>query len=119
MAEDRSPTTLPKPARSGAPRRFHAYGVGMAKSGTHSLAAVFQNYRAMHEPQHEQMLHAILAADQGSFSADERIEFLTGRDRKLQLEIDVSQLNYFFLPELVALFPAAMFILTMRDCDPW
>jgi len=91
----------------------------MAKSGTHSLAAIFQNYRAMHEPQHQQMLRAILAADQGALSQNDRVAFLTSRDRALQLEIDVSQLNYFFLAELVASFPDARFILTIRDCYSW
>ena len=91
----------------------------MAKSGTHSLVAIFQKYRAMHEPQHQEMLRAILADDKGALSQDDKIAFLSSRDRQLRLELDVSQLNYFFLVELVASFPDARFILTIRDCYSW
>jgi Sulfotransferase domain len=114
-----SPRSLEEAHEALSPRRFHAFGVGMAKSGTHSLAAIFQNYRAMHEPQHEQMLKAILAADQGAFGPEERQQFLRQRDRELALEMDVSQLNHFFLPELLSLFPDAKFVLTIRDCYSW
>jgi hypothetical protein len=116
MTKEASTMLLEEDREAVRPRRFHAFGVGMAKSGTHSLAAIFQNYRARHEPQHEYMLKAIL---QRTFGPEERQQFLQHRDRELMLEMNVSQLNYFFLPELLRLVPSAKFVLTIRDCYSW
>jgi hypothetical protein len=101
------------------PRRFHAYGVGTAKSGTHSLAAIFGAHRSAHEPDSRKTINAILKLDRGA-SADGAIErYLVRRDKKLQLEMDSSQLNYFFSTHLARLFPQAKFVLTIRDCYTW
>jgi hypothetical protein len=119
MMQELEGTRLRELDLSHPTRQCHAYGVGMAKSGTHSLAAIFQQYRALHEPQPEQMIRAILAAASGALTPEKQVAFLVQRERDLQLEIDVSQLNYFFIVELVNLFPGAKFILTVRDCYSW
>jgi Sulfotransferase domain len=119
MKQELEETRLGGLDRSYPIRQCHAYGVGMAKSGTHSVAAIFRQYRALHEPQPEQMIDAILAAASGALTPEQQDAFLVRRDRDLQLEIDVSQLNYFFIVELVNLFPSAKFILTVRDCYSW
>src|SRR5262245_45459608 len=50
------------------PRRFHAFGVGMPKTGTHSLAAVFERYRALHEPERIHFMQLIMARTNGEWS---------------------------------------------------
>ena len=101
------------------PRRFRAYGVGMTKTGTHSLAAIFSRFRSAHEARHEAMLAAILDRASNHITAEQQASFLEERDRSLDLEMDVSQLNYFVLENLLALFADAKFILTIRDCYTW
>lgn len=40
------------------PQKFRAYCVGTAKSGTHSVSAIFEkNYRASHEPEGAQLIY--------------------------------------------------------------
>jgi len=100
------------------PRRFHAYGVGTAKSGTSSLAAMFsEHYRSAHEPDPQPLFAhaaAIVRDDWATATFPVR-----RRDRKLRLEMDSSQLNFIVLTELVREFPDAKFVLTMRDCFGW
>ena len=102
------------------PRRFHAFGVGMAKTGTHSLAAMFRaHYRCAHEPEEYALTRQILdrAAGRSSAAAVER--YLVEADRRLKLELNVSLLNYFVLPSLLELFGEARFILTVRPPLEW
>lgn len=101
-------------------RRTRLYCVGTAKSGTSSIGACLRNgVRSAHEPESEQTIDAILAVSNGDMSRKALREFLIERDQRLGLEVDSSQLNYFVLDELIALFPDALFILTIRDPYSW
>jgi hypothetical protein len=96
------------------------YGVGTAKSGTHSIAALFEtNYRARHEADHEELIDVILRKQSGAAPRRQVLSELAERERCLSLDADVSQLNMFIVHELLALSPRARFILTIRDCFSW
>jgi protoheme ferro-lyase len=102
------------------PRRFQAYCLGTAKSGTPSIAEIFNpNYRALHEPESEELIAKVLAAQNSQQSKSALLEYVKRRDRNMRLELDSSQLNYFLLDSLVSEFPNAKFILTIRDCYSW
>jgi len=102
------------------PRRLVAFGVGMAKSGTHSLAALFEkNYRARHEADCTRLIDAILERAAGRCSDADVRAYLRRRDARWWLEVDSSQLNFFILDDLIDMFRQARFILTMRDCVSW
>lgn len=102
------------------PRRFHAYGVGSPKSGTHSLEAVFsRHYRTWHEPERERFMRIITARADGDMSTDEAREQVRRLDRSKWLELNSSWLNFFLLDLLLELHPQAKFILTIRDCYSW
>ena len=102
------------------PRRFHAYCVGSVKSGTHSIAAMFgANYRAAHEPESAEFIETILSASQGTLTESECRQFLIQRDLRLWLELEASHLLGYLLPEVLAAFPDARYILTIRDCYSW
>jgi len=108
------------PASLRPPRRTHLYCVGTAKSGTNSIEALFGNtLRARHEAESEQAIETILKLDAGEISDTDLRQYLRRRDRRLSLEIDSSQLNYFFLEALLDLFPESRFILTLRDPYSW
>ena len=99
-----------------ASRRFHAMCVGTAKSGTHSMAAIFgREYASAHEPEHRLMIDTILAREAGDLTDRQLADLLQHRDRRMNLEMDSSQLNGHLIDILVNLFPAAKFVLTIRD----
>lgn len=101
------------------PRRFHAFGIGIGKTGTHSLAGIFQTrYRAAHQPQ-SQLTQDWIHSYQTSSDTLPTRAFLLQRDRALWLELEASTYLTEILPELVVLFPNAKFILTLRDCYTW
>jgi len=100
-----------------ANRRFRAYCVGTAKSGTHSLAAIFaRSYLAEHEARHRPMIQAVLDRMSGAMSDSQAETFIRQRDADVVLEMDSSQLNGPFVDVIARLFPEAKFILSMRDC---
>jgi hypothetical protein len=102
------------------PRRFHAFCVGQAKSGTGSLWCVFRDrFRAAHEPEHSALLAKILEERRGVVGRDKMAAWLRQRSEHLQLELDISWFNYFVIDHLVAEFPAARFIVLVRDVYSW
>jgi hypothetical protein len=102
------------------PRRFHAFGVGMAKSGTHSLSALFErHHRSAHEPEELLLIERILGMANGNTSIEEAEHYLIASDKRLKLEMNSSSLNYFVLPSLVKLFGEARFIVTVRPPLQW
>lgn len=101
-------------------RRFHAYSVGGPKTGTTSVGALFTGrFRAAHEPLHAGTTEHVLAALTGSVARDDLARYLRWRDRELFLELESSHLVAAFVDLLVELFPAAKFILTVRDPRSW
>lgn len=102
------------------PRKTHIYGTGTAKSGTHSIGAILDNQLyAAHEPEGQEVIDIILTVAAGHVDDSELGRYLLKRDRRLWLDIDSSQLNFFILSKLVELFPDAKFILTIRDPYSW
>lgn len=48
------------------PRRFHAYGVGMGKTGTVTLHIMFsKHYRTAHEPEQRFLVNKIVVLSKG------------------------------------------------------
>jgi hypothetical protein len=101
------------------PRRFHAFGVALPKTGTHSLAAVFSRYRAWHEPDRDYYAQIVVGRTTGELSDSATLDLLRQLDRRWWLELNSSWLNYFFLDLLLAEYPQAKFVLTIRDCYSW
>jgi hypothetical protein len=101
-------------------QRNRLYGVGTAKSGTHSIAAMFAApVRARHEPDAPVAIRKILDRLSGRIRDAEFRRWVRARDGELNLDVDSSQLNFFLLDVLLEEFPAARFVLTIRDCYSW
>lgn len=99
--------------------RLRVYCIGAPKTGTTTLARLFQpQFRATHEAEASLMLAKLLqymnTQDSGPL-----LRYLRHRDRRLGLEMDSSHLYYPILKLLVAEFADAKFILTIRDCYSW
>ena len=101
-------------------RAFHAYCIGTSKSGTHSIAGLFQPlYKAAHEPEDYESIQLLLATQKGALDKMQLKEQLTKRDQRLGLELESSNFLSFFVESLVDQFPEAKFILTIRDAYSW
>ena len=75
--------------------------------------------RTGHEAQAGPLILKIIGAAEGKISHKELSRWVRDRDRELALEGDSSQLNFFLLDILVAEFPDARFVLTIRDAYSW
>lgn len=101
-------------------RRTHVYGVGMAKSGTHSIAGLFRpTYRSMHEPEARRFLRLLIGRADGTVADDELRSYVERKGRRLRLEVDSSSLNGAVANLLVQTHPAAHFVLTVRNPSDW
>ncbi len=91
--------------------RFRAFGGRLRQDG-HELAGVdvrAQFYRSAHEPEKHALLALILDRD-AQFAAAVRSLL-----DPLDLEMNASQLNGYIVDTLVALYPEAKFVLTLRE----
>ena len=77
------------------------------------------NHRAAHEPAREELLKMILRESRGDISSQGFREYLIERDARLDLEYDISWANQFVVGHLLSAFPAAKFIVLIRDCNSW
>lgn len=102
------------------PRSFHAFCLGAAKSGTQSVAAMFRTkYRASHEPTFLELIRLMNGRDRGDVGEEDVRSFLRQRDRVFRLEMESSHPIAYFSDELACEFPAAKFIVTVRQPKAW
>jgi hypothetical protein len=102
------------------PRRFQAYCVGPAKSGTTSIGGMFETrYRSGHELHLQEVIEMIVLRMAGRLSPEAAMRRLRKRDRELRLEMDSFNQLAFFAEDLASAFPGALFLLTVRDPRPW
>jgi hypothetical protein len=103
-----------------APRRFHGYCVGAGKTGTHSMAGIFEkHFVSAHEPASEDLVANILQFKKGKLSKYQMLTFLRKRDEQLCLEMESNGTLAIVQDLLVECFPQSKFILTIRDCYSW
>lgn len=93
--------------------RTRIFGLGLPKSGTHSLAAVFRNagVPTLHEPG----IETLAAAHQESHAYVEQVLC----DQASQCEVNVSSINGELVDPLYRLFPEARYVLMLRPLPDW
>lgn len=102
------------------PRKFHAYAVGLPRTGTHSLAYIFErHYRSLHEPEKAYVGDLIYAYEIEKMSESALTDTFAKRDGVLWLEMEASHLMTPFVSVLARQFPEAKFILLLRDAYSW
>ena len=100
-------------------RRFQAYNVGLPKTGTASIAALFGQYRSAHEFMFLETVAKIASWKDGLVSTESFKISILERDRSGCLEMDSASFNHHYLQILAIAFPEAKFIFTIRDCYSW
>lgn len=106
--------------RRSARRQTRLYCIGAPRSGTHSIAAIFdRSIRSCHEPGFRSATAMVLAHHRGEVSFDGLRAFVRRRDERLRLDVDSSHVNVFLAEVLLAEFADARFLLTIRDCFSW
>ncbi|MGD1921619.1 MAG: sulfotransferase [Pleurocapsa sp.] len=101
-------------------RRFQIFCVGLPRSGTHSLAHLFEPfYAAKHEPLKQLTVANIIDWTNGKHSDFKMRSILANRDKYLKLELESSHFLHHVIELLVDIFPKAKFILTIREPVSW
>ena len=104
-------------------RRFDVCCCGLSKTGTHSMAGIFENYRSAHHPDADTRLPLAIGYLKGEVDAVAAERTLRSRDRQLDLEMESSSLAGILIEPLVNACPRKRFILTIRGlyawCDSW
>ena len=101
------------------PRRFHLIGVGLPKTGTTSLAYLFQPFRWGAEFLFAESIERLIAWRGGGLDRDGIRRWLALRAEAGALELDSASFNHYFLDILIELHPAARFVYTRRDAVSW
>ncbi len=111
---------MPEFNRSAASaRRFRSYNIGIAKTGTNSIAAIFGQYRAGHEFMFQETVEQIAAWQEGLISLESFKAYVLYRDQQGGLEMDSATFNHHYLDILIQEFSEAKFIFTVLDCYSW
>lgn len=101
------------------PPEFKAYCVGLAKTGTTSIAGIFNSYPSQHEYLNGKTGRMFRKYKKGKITKEKFREFVIWRDANAYCAMDSSSLNHLYVDVLAEEFPSAKFIFTIRDCYSW
>lgn len=105
---------------SGRTAPLRALGVGAAKTGTHSLAAVLRGaVDAQHEIGATRAPELALSYRAGGIDQAELLWRVAQIEAETGAEVSVSQINGFLIEEMVQLHPRALYLMTVRDAGSW
>lgn len=102
------------------PRNLLAFCIGAPKSGTTSIAGVFEsNFRAGHELEREDLIRTIHRHYRREIGDEEYITELKRRDIRVWLEFEATCFLGYRPDLLYRAFPNAKYILTIREPLSW
>ena len=99
--------------------RFHAYGVGLPKTGTTSLSAMLTNYRSGHEAWLDFLAEPAVARVRGEIDDETFWETVRNRFVPLRAEMDCVTCHHLYVDVLQEKYPKAKFVVTYRDVRSW
>ena len=98
--------------------KMHIYCIGAPKTGTKSIASVFEDrWRSAHEPQPVESIEFAVAFRPGEIERREALELLDLRDRILGLDCEAAFCLVNVAPLLVEAFPDSRFLFPTRHPD--
>ena len=99
--------------------RFHAYCVGLPKTGSSSLASVFSGYRTRHEWAMLELIEWGTARRDGRISDAQFWEQAGTRLHPTVLELDVATSHHLYADALANRYEHARFVHVIRDARSW
>jgi hypothetical protein len=99
--------------------RFQAYTVGLPKTGSTSIAAIFVRFRSGHEFGMARVAPAALARSVGSIDDSTFLELTRPRLTEPTFEMDAATFHHLYADLLAELHPQALFIHPVRDAKSW
>lgn len=99
--------------------RFHAYAVGLPKTGTTSLSRMMTNYRTGHEVWLDFLAEAAVARLRGEIDNDTFWETVQRRFVPLRAEMDAVTCHHMYVDILEQKYPKAQYVATYRDVHSW
>ncbi|MEO0759415.1 MAG: sulfotransferase [Cyanobacteria bacterium J06648_16] len=113
-------SVLPAALPAAKSRHFQAYCIGTPRSGTHSLAHMFQrHYNSAHEPAGGYIIYHLLKWMSQQYSYSDIKNVVRWRDKKLSLDLEAAHYLHHIADVLADSFPQAKFIFTVRDPLSW
>ena len=101
-------------------RKCRLYGVGLDKTGTTSVAGMFnRTVVTRHEPMQSEMQQAMLDLRKGRIGRADLRALVLRRDKEYCADVNSAGINARFVDILLEEFPDALFLLTMRDPYSW
>lgn len=101
-------------------RRIHVFCLGAAKTGTTSIAQIYNRVlRTAHEPEVLETTDLVMNSISTRITEMQCKELIKNRDRRLNLELESSHPLGYLSPFLVEIFPEAKFIITIREPRSW
>jgi hypothetical protein len=99
--------------------RFQAFTVGLPKTGSTSIAALFARFRCGHEFDMAKVAPTALARAGGSIDDATFLESTGTRLTEPRFEMDSATFHHLYADILVGLHPQALFIQPVRDARSW
>ena len=101
-------------------RKCRLYGVGLGKTGTVSVARMFnRTVVTRHEPMKLKMVQALRDLRIGRIDRADLRALVLRRDKEHCADVNSGEVNGSFVDILLEEFPDALFLLTMRDPYSW
>jgi Sulfotransferase domain len=96
------------------------FGVGAAKSGSHSLAGMFSSaIRVAHEPRSEAFVALALDHADGRLPDDELTRQVHDLIVDERAQLNVAAINGYLITSVFQAFPHSKYVLTVRDPGSW
>ena len=100
-------------------RALHLINLSLPKTGSATLARMFDRHRSVHELWYGRSVDALLDREEGSRTDDDLDDFLLTRDQAARPEVDAATFLHLAGDRLPELFPDARFLIVLRPCVEW
>lgn len=104
---------------NGVQRRFRLYALGLPKTGTVSIHALFGKFLSGHEFWQWDTNQKFIQFTEQAIGRNEFREFLIMRDAAASLEMDSAYFNRYYINILSEEFADAKFVCLIRDPESW
>ena len=100
-------------------RSFHLVNLGLPRTGTTSIAAMFSGWRSAHEFWITPFSQAAYEQRAGRQSGAGVMQVLRAREAAGRLEVDSASFLHLAVEQVVELYPSSAYVLTWRPFESW